>query len=72
MKNMLLWIGLVSLVLAFSAMLSSCWDADYIKYTSDQAYVVLETEQYERLLKAVEETAQNTKCLAELMEAKSK
>ena len=70
MKDMFLWIGLVSL--ALSAMLSACWDADYIKYTSDQAYVVLETEQYERLVKAVEETAQNTKRLTELLEKAKK
>ena len=70
MHNIFLWVGLVSLALA--AMLSACWDADYIKYTSDQAYVVLETEQYNRLVQAVEETAKNTKRLTELMEAKSK
>ena len=72
MKNMLLWIGLVSLVLALLAMLSACWDADYIKYTSDQAYVVLETEQYNRLVQAVEETAKNTKRLTELLEKAKK
>ena len=69
---MLLWIGLVSLVLALLAMLSACWDADYIKYTSDQAYVVLETEQYNRLVQAVEETAKNTKRLTELLEKAKK
>lgn len=68
--NIFLWIGVVSLALA--AMLSACWDADYIKYTSDQSYVVLETEQYERLVKAMEETAQNTKRMTELLETKSK
>lgn len=70
MHNIFLWIGLVSLALA--AMLSGCWDADYIKYTSDQAYVVLETEQYNRLVQAVEETAKNTKRLTELLEKAKK
>ena len=70
MHNIFLWIGLVSLALA--AMLSACWDADYIKYTSDKAYVVLETEQYNRLVQAVEETAKNTKRMTELLEKAKK
>ena len=47
-------------------------DRTAIKYMGRKAYVVIEEEQYNRLVKAMEETAQNTKRMTELLEAKSK
>ena len=67
----IIWV-VAAIVTGVSALLTSCFDAEYIKYTGDKAYVVLEEEQFDRLMNAVEETAQNTKRLTELMESRNR
>ena len=58
--KILIGIVLTLYVIGLSLCISACWDAEYIKYTSDQAYVVIETEQFNRLITAVEKIVENT------------
>ena len=59
-SKIIVGIVLTLYVVGLSLCLSACWDAEYIKYTGDQSYVVIETEQFNRLITAVEKIVENT------------